>query len=424
MRADGRSRPTADYRRAHLADYLPPRQLVPADRAGGVGGRGPALPGAAGASAGRPQRADGLASRSMRFPSVTASAIAAGSLETTCRLKIESVERFSGDIGKVRERTGRGRRGPGGARGLPDRGRGPAARARCSAARGWPAQASCISPSAPAERLPAGARRDRAGLSSGELFHRADLRRPARRRLGRAIDSFVELREGDLVVHVGHGIARYRGMKLLEKDGQVEEHLVLEFQGGTKLYVPSVEDRPGAEIRGRGEEPAHAGQARRPALGPAEADGPRGGQRHGRRDARAAGRPRLAAGHHLPRRYRVAAGVRRLVSLPGDRRPVAAHRGHQARHVACRGRWIACSAATWVTARRSWRCGRRSRRSTPATRWRCSCPPRCWPSSICGPLPAAWPSSPSSIAALSRFATRKAAGGDHPSGWRPARSTS
>jgi len=76
-------------------------------------------------------------------------------------------------------------------------------------------------------------------LSSGELFRRADLRRPARRRLSRVLDSFVELREGDLVVHVAHGIARYRGLKLLEKNGQVEEHLVLEFQGQTKLYVPS-----------------------------------------------------------------------------------------------------------------------------------------------------------------------------------------
>ena len=32
----------------------------------------------------------------------------------------------------------------------------------------------------------------------------------ARRRLGRVIDSFLELREGELVVHVSHGIARYR----------------------------------------------------------------------------------------------------------------------------------------------------------------------------------------------------------------------
>ena len=37
------------------------------------------------------------------FPSVTASAIATGSLEATCRLPIESVERFSGHIDKVRE---------------------------------------------------------------------------------------------------------------------------------------------------------------------------------------------------------------------------------------------------------------------------------------------------------------------------------
>ncbi|KKL66875.1 hypothetical protein LCGC14_2140600, partial [marine sediment metagenome] len=39
----------------------------------------------------------------LKFPSVVASAVAAGSFETTCQLKIESVERFSGDINKVRD---------------------------------------------------------------------------------------------------------------------------------------------------------------------------------------------------------------------------------------------------------------------------------------------------------------------------------
>ena len=48
-----------------------------------------------------------------RFPSVTASSIAASSLETTCHLKIESVERFSGDIAKSPQRAGRRRRRPG-----------------------------------------------------------------------------------------------------------------------------------------------------------------------------------------------------------------------------------------------------------------------------------------------------------------------
>jgi len=176
--------------------------------------------------------------RVLRFPSVTASAVAAGSLETTCRLKIESVERFRGDVGKVRDE-------------LDAVGEGQEVYVVCQTE----AEARRLDEVFGATRL---ARAGRlhwaignlkrgfrlvpeaiALLSSGELFQRADVTRPVRRRLGRAIDSFTELREGDLVVHVAHGIARYRGMKLLEKDRQVEEHLVLEFQEGTRLYVPS-----------------------------------------------------------------------------------------------------------------------------------------------------------------------------------------
>jgi transcription-repair coupling factor (superfamily II helicase) len=73
------------------------------------------------------------------------------------------------------------------------------------------------------------------------LFHREQVRSvlPRRQVESRAIDSFLDLHEGDLVVHVSHGIARYRGMHLLEKHGQAEEHLILEFQGGTRIYVPA-----------------------------------------------------------------------------------------------------------------------------------------------------------------------------------------
>src|SRR6185437_5946370 len=76
-------------------------------------------------------------------------------------------------------------------------------------------------------------------IGGNELCHRAEVSRPTRRRLGRAIDSFLELREGDLVVHVAHGIGRYRGLRLLEKDGRAEEHLEIEYNGGTKIYVPA-----------------------------------------------------------------------------------------------------------------------------------------------------------------------------------------
>ncbi len=78
-------------------------------------------------------------------------------------------------------------------------------------------------------------------ISDHELFQRTDLRRGKRLRKrtdSRAIDSFLELNENDLVVHLSHGIGRYKGMKLLEKEDQAEEHLVVEFRDGLLIYVP------------------------------------------------------------------------------------------------------------------------------------------------------------------------------------------
>ena len=77
-------------------------------------------------------------------------------------------------------------------------------------------------------------------VSSGELFRREDaVRRPAKQRLTRAIDTFLDLHEGDYVVHVSHGIGRYKGLKLLEKHGRTEEFLDIEFAESTRIYVPA-----------------------------------------------------------------------------------------------------------------------------------------------------------------------------------------
>ena len=76
-------------------------------------------------------------------------------------------------------------------------------------------------------------------VSGNELFHRAPLRRTSRHRMGKAIQSFLDLRNGDLVVHLAHGIGRYRGLQLIRKDDYAEEHLEIEFHGGTKIFVPA-----------------------------------------------------------------------------------------------------------------------------------------------------------------------------------------
>ncbi len=185
---------------------------------------------------------DAVMERVLRFPSVTAEAMAASPAETFCRLPVESVERFSGDLGKVREELDA-------AGGADATGRNVFVVCQTDAEIRRLADYFAGTQLAQAGRLRFATGRLAAGfrllpeqivlLSSKELFHRTELRRVAQRRLGRAIDSFLELREGDLVVHVGHGIARYRGMKLLHKDDQAEEHLMLEFDEGVKLYVPS-----------------------------------------------------------------------------------------------------------------------------------------------------------------------------------------
>ncbi len=76
-------------------------------------------------------------------------------------------------------------------------------------------------------------------LTVNQLLRRAQLRRSSRKVPSRAIDSFLDLREGDLIVHLAHGIGVYRGMTMLERQGQQVEHLELEFADNTKVFVPT-----------------------------------------------------------------------------------------------------------------------------------------------------------------------------------------
>lgn len=179
-----------------------------------------------------------------RFANVSAASVPAGSLETTCHLKIESVERFSGDIAKVRDELDSlmGSKDASRAQDVLIVCQTEAETKRLQEVFGSTRLAAAGKLHFPSGRLKNGFRlvTDNVVLvSGGELFQRSDLNRPARRQLGRIIDSFLELREGDYVVHLTHGIGRYRGLKLLEKEQQVEEHLVLEFHGDTKVYVPA-----------------------------------------------------------------------------------------------------------------------------------------------------------------------------------------
>ncbi len=75
-----------------------------------------------------------------------------------------------------------------------------------------------------------------------EIFHRYT--RPRRFRPGRGgavneLEAMLDLRAGDYVVHTEHGIARFEGLRRIDKDGGTREFLCLRFAGNSMLNVPA-----------------------------------------------------------------------------------------------------------------------------------------------------------------------------------------
>ncbi|MBI4713343.1 MAG: transcription-repair coupling factor [Planctomycetes bacterium] len=91
---------------------------------------------------------------------------------------------------------------------------------------------------------------DTAFISYNELFNRVRLARMSVAGIeprptgmaARPLETFLELKPGDFVVHQLYGIARYRGIELLVPAGSdksiKEEFLVLEYQDSALVYVP------------------------------------------------------------------------------------------------------------------------------------------------------------------------------------------
>ncbi|HEV8377330.1 MAG TPA: transcription-repair coupling factor, partial [Tepidisphaeraceae bacterium] len=77
-------------------------------------------------------------------------------------------------------------------------------------------------------------------LGHHELFHRYEQRRRVKKVIAsRPVDSFLDLKVGDYVVHVAHGIAKFTGMHTINKDGRSEEYLTLRFADNAALHVPA-----------------------------------------------------------------------------------------------------------------------------------------------------------------------------------------
>ena len=163
----------------------------------------------------------------LKFPSVTVSALPAASIEATWHLRVESVERFSGDVTRIRDELDqvaaaervliachndaevqaahRGARGRHGSPSPTGCGWSPVTSAPVI---GWSRPASSCSAATSCSTAKTRPSASQATLRPGS----------GRKIESRAIDSFLDLAEGDLVVHVSHGIARYRGMQMLDEE--------------------------------------------------------------------------------------------------------------------------------------------------------------------------------------------------------------
>ena len=78
-------------------------------------------------------------------------------------------------------------------------------------------------------------------IGAEDLFDSSALvAQPPRKASGFAAftSDLADLKPGDYVVHMEHGIGRFLGMRELDHGGQGGDFMMLEYAGGTKLYVP------------------------------------------------------------------------------------------------------------------------------------------------------------------------------------------
>ncbi|MCR9144394.1 MAG: transcription-repair coupling factor [bacterium] len=76
-------------------------------------------------------------------------------------------------------------------------------------------------------------------LTDAEIFGRTYKRRSRFKKLGTVpIESFLDLKEGDHVVHVTHGVGRFLKLEKVRAAGRERDFLVLEYAEADKLFVP------------------------------------------------------------------------------------------------------------------------------------------------------------------------------------------
>ncbi len=76
-------------------------------------------------------------------------------------------------------------------------------------------------------------------FTDNELFGFVKQQRLSRKRPASRSRLYVDIKPGEYVVHVDHGVALFSAVTTLERNGTSREYMVLEYAGGDKIYVPT-----------------------------------------------------------------------------------------------------------------------------------------------------------------------------------------
>ncbi|MHC5157249.1 MAG: transcription-repair coupling factor [Planctomycetota bacterium] len=72
-----------------------------------------------------------------------------------------------------------------------------------------------------------------------EVFGQVSVRRRIRRIQSLSpVDSMLDLKKGDTIVHIAYGIGKYVGIRMMEKSGSTAEYITLEYADKIQMHVP------------------------------------------------------------------------------------------------------------------------------------------------------------------------------------------
>ncbi len=70
-----------------------------------------------------------------------------------------------------------------------------------------------------------------------ERYHRFQIRKNAKKSQSVTLKELTELKEGDFVTHIDHGIGVFGGLQKIERAGKEQEVIEIVYKGGDRLYV-------------------------------------------------------------------------------------------------------------------------------------------------------------------------------------------